>query len=92
MKNKKDIQIFALMWSSIFFIIGFYPMLKGVDAKEWAIALATILLGVCILRPSLLIWLYKLWMKFGELMGSVVSKLILCILFFFNIYTNCIYI
>ena len=96
--TKKDLKTFAYIWALIFFIIGLYPLyksgisalltidsleaLKSLDVRDWSlyISLSFLLVGTFI--PGVLSGFYKVWVKFGELIGGVISKIMLLILFF----------
>ena len=96
--TKKDLRAFAYIWAFIFFVIGIYPLyksgfsvlltidsleaLKTLNIRSWSLytCLAFVTVGTFI--PKVLTWFYKAWVKFGELIGGVISKIILLILFF----------
>jgi hypothetical protein len=96
--TKKDLRTFAYIWTFIFFIIGIYPLyksglsalltvdslaaLKSLDVRSWSlyVSLGFFLVGTFI--PKILSGFYKVWVKFGELIGGVISKIILLILFY----------
>ena len=95
---KKDLRTFAYIWTLIFFVIGFYPLyqsgfsvlltidslktLKSLNVREWSlyVSLAFLIIGTII--PKVLSGFYKVWVKFGEMIGGVISKIILLILFY----------
>ncbi len=95
---KKDLRTFAYIWTLIFFVIGIYPVyksgfsvlltidslqaIKSLDVRGWSlyISLASFIVGTLI--PGVLSGFYKVWVKFGELIGGVISKIILLILFY----------
>lgn len=95
---KKDLRTFAYIWAFIFFVIGIYPLyksdfsglltidslqaLKSLTIRSWSLyaCLAFVIVGT--FMPRVLTWFYKIWVKFGELIGGVISKIILLILFY----------
>lgn len=81
MKLKK-IRDFAFIWAGIFAVIGVYPLFKSSDIRLWSIVIAFLFLIVGLSKPVLLNNFYKIWTKFGEFMGGIISKIILFILYF----------
>ena len=95
---KKDLRTFAYIWTLIFFVIGFYPLyksgfsvlltvdslkaLKSLNVRGWSLYVSLAFFIVGSLIPGLLSRFYKVWVKFGELIGGVISKIILIILFY----------
>ena len=59
------------------------PVFGGHTFRYWTLWVGLPLLFVAILKPSLLFYPYKLWMKLGHLLGWVNSKLILGLVFIF---------
>jgi len=96
--SKKDLTTFAYIWALIFFVVGIYPLyqsglsalptrvsleeLKSLNIRSWSllVCLAFLIIGTFI--PKILSVFYTVWVKFGELIGGVVSKIILLILFY----------
>ena len=73
---------FGLVFAAVFVIIGLYPVLQGQDIRLWAFIIALIFLFFGIFLPKALIVPNKLWFKFGILLGSIVSPIIMGIIFF----------
>ena len=61
--KKKDLKIFAFIWSGIFIAIG---ILQEVNLFYY-IASVFIIIGV--FKPSLFSGFYKVWTKIGEFIG-----------------------
>jgi len=83
--DNKSLAKFGLIWTSIFFIIAIYPILKGDNLKIWALAIAIAFLTISLLYPQLYktTHFYQNWIKFGEIIGKINSKIIIFILFYF---------
>ena len=95
---KKDLRTFAYIWTFIFFVIGFYPLyqsgfsvlltidslkaLKSLNVRGWSLYVSLAFFIVGTILPGVLSGFYKVWVKFGELIGGVISKIILLILFY----------
>jgi hypothetical protein len=82
MVKKYDLKVFALIWSGIFLLIGVFPILKEGEVRIWSIVTSVIFGFIALVRPELLTKFYNIWMKVGEFIGGIVSKIILFILFF----------
>ncbi len=96
--TKKDLRTFAYIWTLIFLVIGIYPLyksgfsalltidsleaLKSLNIRSWSLYVSLTFLIVGTFMPSVLSGFYKIWVKFGELIGGVVSKIILLIMFY----------
>ena len=88
MKNnisKKQLRDFGLLigFGFPFFIGWLIPFLTGHDFRSWTlwIGLPNLLIGI--IKPYLLYYPYKLWMKLGLILGWFNSRLILIIIFIF---------
>ena len=84
-KHKIDIgsnKSFGLVFSAFFFIISLFPLFEDGNIKIWAIILAIIFLILGLLNSSILSPLNKIWFKFGILLGSFVSPIVMGIVFF----------
>lgn len=84
MKNVKsnDLKTFALIWSFIFLVVGLWPLSNDGDIRVWGIVVALIFTITAFTKPLILSSFYKVWIKFGEIIGGVVSKVIMIILFY----------
>ena len=81
--NKKQIRIFILIWSIIFFLIGIYPLFFNLNIKIWSICLSIIFFVISLLKPELGKYFYIVWVTIGEYLGILISKVIMFMLFFF---------
>lgn len=73
---------FALLLSVILLLISLYPLIYSGKIISWLsyTALITLLLGF--FYSSIFSYPLKLWIKFGYFLGSVVSPVIMAIIFF----------
>lgn len=77
-------RIFGFLFCGIFFGISAYAAFHNASAFKiygWLAAGAAVGLA-SVVAPNLLTPFNRVWMKFGELMGKVVSPLVLGIIFF----------
>lgn len=85
--KKKYIKIgsnknFGIVFFFVFLIIGLWPILKGNDIRYWSIFISIVLLILGLLNSRFLSPLNKIWFKFGIFLGSVISPIIMGIIFF----------
>ena len=73
---------FGIVFFIVFLLIGLYPLLKGNDIRIWSIIISFIFLILGILNSKILSPLNKLWFKFGLLLGSVISPIVMGFIFF----------
>ena len=74
---------FGLVFFVIFLIVALWPLKSGEDIRLWSLALSIIFFILGILNSKLLMPLNKLWFKFGILLGTIVSPLIMGLVYFF---------
>ena len=72
---------FGILFTFVFMLIGLYPLVDGEDIRLWAVSIAIIFFAFSFIAPNLLIIPNKLWLKFGIVLGTVMSPIVL-ILFY----------
>ena len=73
---------FGLVFFFVFLIVGLFPLLKEEPFRIWSIVIAIIFLILGLMNSKLLTPLNKLWFKFGLFLGSIVSPIVMGIVFF----------
>ena len=73
---------FGLLFCVVFFIISLWPLKSQEDLRMWAFILSLIFLVLGVLNSKFLTSLNKLWFKFGIILGSIISPLIMGVVFF----------
>ena len=83
--NKKILMEFGIIFGIFLpLIIGFLmPIIFNHDFKLWTLIVGFIFITLSLASPSKLFYPYKLWMKFGEILGWINSKIILSLIFVF---------
>ncbi len=86
MKNnisKKELREFGFLLGFIFpILIGwFLPALKGNSFRIWTIWISIPSIIIAFLRPFLLSFPYRAWMKLGHILGWINSRIILGLVF-----------
>jgi len=80
-KGSSD-RFFGLTFFVFFLLIALWPLLGGRPVRPVALGLSLAFLAVSFVYPVLLAPLNKLWLKFGALLHSITSPIILGIMFF----------
>ena len=73
---------FGLVFFVVFLIVALWPLKYEEDIRLWSLVLSIIFFILGIFNSKLLTPLNKLWFKFGILLGSIVSPLIMGIVYF----------
>ena len=73
---------FGLVFFVVFLIVALWPLKSGEDIRIWSLTLSIIFFSLGILNSKLLTPLNKLWFKFGILLGSIVSPIVMGIVYF----------
>jgi energy-coupling factor transporter transmembrane protein EcfT len=80
--KRKENVTFGILFFIFFLIIGLYPLKSGGVIRVWSVLLSLIFLIITIIRPNLFTFLNKLWIKFGILLGKIISPLVMGLVFF----------
>ncbi len=73
---------FGIVFTVFFAIIGCWPLLSGGGVRLWALGLAGIFLLLALTKPEVMRPLNRLWARFGLLLHTIVSPILLGVLFF----------
>ena len=73
---------FGIVFFLFFCIISIFPLLKDGNIRIWSLIIAIIFLILGLLNSKILTPLNKIWFKFGILLGSFVSPIVMGIVFF----------
>ena len=82
MKKKENNKEFGILFFIVFLIIGLWPLLNNSSIRIWALIVALLFLVLGILNLKILTPLKKGWIKFGELLGKIISPIIMGFIFF----------
>jgi hypothetical protein len=80
-KGSSD-RTFGLVFSAVFALIAFYPLLGGSAIRIWSLLIACVFLLLATAIPRILAPANRLWMKVGELLHRIVSPISLGIVFY----------
>ena len=81
--KRKDNITFGILFFVFFLIIGLYPLKSDGAIKIWSVLFSLVFLIITIIRPNLFTFLNKLWIKFGILLGKIISPIVMGLVFFF---------
>jgi len=73
---------FGLLFFIVFLVISLWPLKFQEDLRLWAFILSSIFLVLGVLNSKFLTPLNKLWLKFGFFLGSIMSPIVMGIVFF----------
>jgi len=73
---------FGFLFFVVFFVISLWPLKSQGDLRLWAFILSLVFLVLGVLNSKFLTLLNKLWFKFGILLGSIVSPIVMGAVFF----------
>ncbi len=73
---------FGIVFFVVFLIIAIYPLLNDNSIRLWSLIVGIIFLILGIINSKLLTPFNILWMKFGLLLGKIVSPIVMGFVFF----------
>ena len=73
---------FGILFSIVFAIITFWPIISGNPLRLWSLPISIIFLVLGLLNSKLLNPLNIVWVKFGELLGRIVAPIVMAIIYF----------
>tara|TARA_Y100000816_G_C25929181_1_gene484535 strand:+ start:436 stop:819 length:384 start_codon:yes stop_codon:yes gene_type:complete len=73
---------FGIIFFIVFLIIALWPILNSENIRVWSLIISIIFFLLGIFNSKLLTPLNKLWMKFGLLLGKVVSPVVMAVIYF----------
>ena len=73
---------FGFLFFIVFLAISLWPLKSQGDLRLWAFILSLIFLVLGVLNSKFLNPLNKLWCKFGIFLGSIISPIVMGIVFF----------
>lgn len=83
--TKKELRNFGITIGVILLVIGGYLFFKELGSYQTFLYLAIALIGLGLIIPNLLKPIYLIWMIFAVIIGWVMTRVILSLLFYFII-------
>ena len=73
---------FGIVFFLFFLIVSIFPLFKDGNIRIWSLIIAMIFLILGLLNSKVLTPFNKIWFKFGILLGSFVSPIVMGVVFF----------
>ena len=73
---------FGIVFFIVFLIIALWPLTNNENIRIWSLVISLIFLILGIFNSNLLTSMNKLWMKFGLLLGKIVSPVVMAVIYF----------
>ena len=73
---------FGIVFFVVFLIIALWPVLKQNEIRIWSLIISFIFFILGLINSKLLTPFNKLWFKFGIFLGSIISPIVMGIVFF----------
>ena len=73
---------FGIIFSIFFLIVALWPLLNQNEIRIWSLVISFIFFVLELFNFKLLTPLNKLWLKFGIILGNIISPVIMGIIFF----------
>ena len=80
--NISSNRSFGLVFFVIFLIVALWPLKYEEDIRLWSLVISIIFFILGVINSKLLTPLNKLWFKFGILLGSIVSPIVMGVVYF----------
>ena len=85
--SRKDLKNFGVTIGFILLIIGVFLFVGEKDSFIYFFSIGLIFIGLGLINPVVLKTLYKIWMTFAIIIGWVMTRVILSVLFYLIIST-----
>ena len=80
--SKKDLKNFGVTIGFILLMIGAFLFIREKDSCIYFFSIGSILIIVGVITPVILKSIYKIWMIFAVIIGWIMTRIILSVLFF----------
>jgi hypothetical protein len=82
MKSKSSNRSFGLLFFFVFIGLGLWPITKGENLNIYLVLISIFFLFFGILNSKILTPFNNIWMKFGEVLGLVISPIVMAVVYF----------
>lgn len=81
--TKQELRSFGLLVGTVFTVIGIWPLLmRGEALRLWAIGLGVTLMLLGGMFPRVLVPVHNVWMRVGEALGWINTRILLGLVFY----------
>ena len=81
-KSINSNKSFGILFFVVFFLYGIWPILSSNEIRIWSLSMGIIFLILGLLNSKLLTPFHNLWLKFGTLLGRIVSPIVMFLVYF----------
>jgi len=76
---------FGIVFSIVFLLVALYPLIDSEEIHLWAIIISTVFLFLAYVTPNILSIPNRLWFKFGILLGSIISPIVMALVYLITV-------
>ena len=73
---------FGLVFFVVFLVISLWPLIYGDSIRIWSLIVSTFFIILGLMNSKLLTPLNQLWIKFGMILGAIISPVVMAVIFF----------
>ena len=76
---------FGLVFSIVFLIVALYPLINSEGLRVWAFVVSIVFFLLAFIAPKILVFPNKLWFKFGLLISSILSPVVMALVYYVTV-------
>jgi len=80
--KKTSEKSFGILFFIVFFLVAIWPLLNSDSIRLWSLAVSFAFLIIAFLKQELLKPLNNSWIKLGEMLGKIISPIVMALIFF----------
>ena len=73
---------FGIVFFLVFLVISLFPLFNNESIRIWSVIIAFVFLVLGLINSSILSPFNKLWLKFGIMLGGLISPFVMGLIFF----------
>src|SRR5262245_61186405 len=80
--NRQQLRSFGFILAAGFTVVALVPLIRGHSPRSWIFGLAILFGAAGLIVPTVLAPVYRLWMRLGEFLAWVNTRVILTIVYY----------